>query len=225
MNIVTQLLLNSLTFVATNLDDIFVLVALFSQTDNCFRKRHIIAGQYLGFIVLLVVSVISSRGILLVAKELVGVLGLVPIYIGVRLLWDKQTVRHTGQNQVQLTSKHKAHPLSGVKRWNAYRVALITVANGADNIGVYTAMFTDSHFGTVSIIVAQFLILMGAWCYIGQKLVAYPLVEQTTKRFGHFILPFIFILLGIHIVLDSGVIALFNRNTSRILRLFVQPFR
>lgn len=38
-----------IAFTVTNIDDMMILLLLFSQSDSNFRKRHIFTGQYLGF--------------------------------------------------------------------------------------------------------------------------------------------------------------------------------
>ena len=38
-----------IAFIATNIDDIIVLLLFFSQINANFRRRHIVIGQYLGF--------------------------------------------------------------------------------------------------------------------------------------------------------------------------------
>jgi cadmium resistance protein CadD (predicted permease) len=40
----------STAFIATNVDDILILMLFFSQTNSSFRRQHIVVGQYLGFI-------------------------------------------------------------------------------------------------------------------------------------------------------------------------------
>ena len=47
------------TFGATNVDDLFTLMLFFTQTDAAFRRRHIVAGQYLGFAVLVAISLLG----------------------------------------------------------------------------------------------------------------------------------------------------------------------
>jgi cadmium resistance protein CadD (predicted permease) len=48
-------------FTATNLDDILILMLFFSQVDAVFRKRHIVAGQYLGFTALVLASTLRRK--------------------------------------------------------------------------------------------------------------------------------------------------------------------
>ena len=56
-------------FAATNIDDIVVLSVLFARRDEHFQRRHIVAGQYLGFAVLVAVSLAASAGLLALHDE------------------------------------------------------------------------------------------------------------------------------------------------------------
>ncbi|MDJ0551767.1 MAG: cadmium resistance transporter, partial [Microcystis sp. M49637_WE12] len=49
-------------FIATNLDDILILTILFTQVNKLFRRRHIVIGQYLGFILLILASLTGFFG-------------------------------------------------------------------------------------------------------------------------------------------------------------------
>ncbi|HEY9709482.1 MAG TPA: cadmium resistance transporter, partial [Oculatellaceae cyanobacterium] len=75
-------------FAVTNTDDIFFLTIFFSQVNATFRPWHVVVGQYLGFTVIIIISLFGG---LIVPESWVGILGLVPIAMGInRLLnWDK----------------------------------------------------------------------------------------------------------------------------------------
>ena len=73
-------------FAATNIDDIVVLTVLFlASSRGKPRPWQIVAGQYLGFITLVVISVIAALGLTIVPDEWVGFLGLIPLGIGIKL--------------------------------------------------------------------------------------------------------------------------------------------
>src|SRR5207248_10228314 len=74
----------TVTFAATNIDDIFVLTLFFSQTSRGFRSAHIVAGQYLGFSALVAISLVGFFGGRILPRTWVGLLGFVPILVGVR---------------------------------------------------------------------------------------------------------------------------------------------
>src|SRR5689334_23907883 len=73
-------------FLATNIDDIIILLLFFSQVDVNFRPRHILIGQYLGFAAIIIASLPGFFGGLVVRREWIGLLGLLPIAIGIKYL-------------------------------------------------------------------------------------------------------------------------------------------
>ncbi len=87
MNELITLVSTGLTaFTATNLDDILILMLFFSQVNAVFQKKHIVTGQYLGFAALVMASLPGFFGSLLLPRPCIGLLGLVPIAIGISRL-------------------------------------------------------------------------------------------------------------------------------------------
>ncbi len=71
-------------FASTNLDDLFVLIGLFS--DPRYRPRQIVAGQFLGIAALVLASLAGALLSLVVPPAWLGLMGLVPITLGLRRL-------------------------------------------------------------------------------------------------------------------------------------------
>ena len=69
-------------FAATDIDDLFVLMILFSSLN--FPVRHIILGQYLGIGLLIVIGLVGSLISLVVPSYAIGLMGIVPIILGVK---------------------------------------------------------------------------------------------------------------------------------------------
>ena len=61
-------------FVATNIDDIFVLTLFFSSSN--FHKVQVVVGQYLGIGLLVVISSLGSLLALVIPQYIIGLLGL-----------------------------------------------------------------------------------------------------------------------------------------------------
>ncbi|MEO3777878.1 cadmium resistance transporter [Micromonospora sp. B11E3] len=82
----------ALVFAATNLDDIVVLTVLFvaARGTGRPRPRHIVAGQYLGIGALVAAAVVVAAGLLVVPDPWTGLLGLLPIGLGVRALLARE---------------------------------------------------------------------------------------------------------------------------------------
>ena len=137
-------------FAATNIDDIVVLTVLFlASSRGKPRPWQIVAGQYLGFITLVVISVIAALGLTIVPDEWVGFLGLIPLGIGIWTL-----VRGLRRNGDDDDDDEK---ITAVGLWG---VAGITIANGADNISLYTPIFRTSSPGDVVVMIGLGLFIL-----------------------------------------------------------------
>src|SRR3984957_38468 len=119
-------------FASTNVDDIFVLIGFFA--DPKFRTRDIVLGQYAGIAALFGVSLVASLLSLVIPRPYLGLLGIVAILIGAKKVVDFYRKRDKGQTTLERHSKTSAYGRSAT-------VALVTMANGGDNIGIYAPSF------------------------------------------------------------------------------------
>jgi cadmium resistance transport/sequestration family protein len=182
-------------FLGTNVDDLVVLTVLFlgARAAGVRRPWRIWAGQYAGIAVLVLVSALAALGLTLVPDQWVGLLGLVPIGLGVYGLIT--TIRAGPDDHDPPVAA------SGVAA-----VAGITIANGADNIAVYTPLFRTIGVGDSVLTVAVFAVLIAVWCAAASWLGSHRRVVAFVERYGHWLVPAVFILIGIVIVAESGVL-------------------
>ena len=196
------------SFAATNIDDIVILMLFFAQVNASFRPRQIVVGQYLGFSVLIIASLPGFFSGLIVPRAWIGLLGLVPIAIGVTRLVNRekdeevQAVsdelnRSRGNNSLGSTLTSLISP-------QTLNVAAVTFANGGDNIGIYVPLFASSTLASLLVILAIFFLLIGVWCYIAYLLARQPAIAHVLTRYGKAVVPFVLIGLGIFILLESG---------------------
>ncbi|WP_242042042.1 cadmium resistance transporter [Alkalinema sp. FACHB-956] len=203
---ITQAITTGITaFVATNFDDLVILTIFFSQVDGKFRIRHIVLGQFLGFLVLILASLPGFFGGVFLPRPWLGLLGLLPIAIGINHLLQSNGSEPTVQ-QVNLSP---ARPANNRNYFTAflspytYQVAAITIANGGDNIGIYVPLFANSNLPSLSIILISFFVLIGVWCALSYYLTQHRLIVNTLTRYGHRIVPFVLISLGLFILVES----------------------
>jgi cadmium resistance transport/sequestration family protein len=196
------------SFAATNIDDIVILMLFFAQVNASFRPRQIVVGQYLGFSVLIIASLPGFFGGLIVPRAWIGLLGLVPIAIGVSRLMNRekdeevQAVsdelnRSRGNNSLGSTLTSLISP-------QTLNVAAVTFANGGDNIGIYVPLFASSTLASLLVILGIFFLLIGVWCYIAYLLARQPAIAHVLTRYGKAVVPFVLIGLGIFILFESG---------------------
>src|SRR6185312_2054414 len=77
-------------FVATNIDDIFILVGFLA--DPAYRIRDVILGQFLGVTAMTLLCLALSRTTMIVSPAAFGWLGLLDIGIGAKKLYDCRAV-------------------------------------------------------------------------------------------------------------------------------------
>lgn len=197
----------STAFIATNVDDILILMLFFSQTNSSFRRQHIIVGQYLGFIALVIASLPGFFGGLIIPRAWIGLLGILPMAIGISNLINSQK----NEPEIQTVSdSNTAKSLLVVIAPQTYKVAAVTFANGGDNIGIYVPLFANSNLAELAVICLTFLVLIGVWCYVAYRLTRHKAIAGILTKYGERVVPFILIGLGIYILLESETYQLFR---------------
>jgi cadmium resistance transport/sequestration family protein len=184
-------------FAGTDVDDLIVLTVLFlsARAHGVPRRRQIWAGQYAGIAVLVAVSAAAALGLAVVPDRWVGLAGLIPFAMGVKGLVD--AIRSRG-------SQEAPGPVAS----GAVAVAAVTIANGADNLSVYTPMFRTIGVVASLLTVAVFAAGVAVWCLAAAWLGSHQRIIEVVRRFGHWIVPLVFMTIGAVIVIESGALSL-----------------
>ncbi|MCS9984379.1 cadmium resistance protein CadD [Weissella paramesenteroides] len=207
MNLILTILSALGSFIVTNIDDIFVLMLLFSQASsqakasngrtvkgNRIYPKDIVIGQYLGFALLVLISLLATFGVTLIPDQWVGLLGLIPIYLGVKLF-------------IKGEDEDEGAILSSLNKFNKFYLsaAFITFANGGDNIGIYVPFFSTLNNNQLVITVVTFFIMVAVWCLIGYRLARFRYVSETLEKYGRWVIPIVFIGLGFYIMAENNI--------------------
>jgi cadmium resistance protein CadD (predicted permease) len=174
-------------FASTNIDDIFILVGFFA--DPAYRTRQVVVGHYLGIAILVALSAVASLVFLVVKPDYVGWLGLLPILIGANKLFNLRHGR-TGND-----GGKDVRPGTG-----AMLVATVTIADGGDDIGVYTPVFANSSTTQLMIFVSVFTAMVALWLGCAFLLVNHPALNASIRRVGPVVTPIVLIALGFFIL-------------------------
>ncbi|MDG4840458.1 cadmium resistance transporter [Micromonospora sp. WMMD967] len=180
----------AVVFAATDIDDIVILTLFFvaARTTGRPRPLQIVAGQYIGIGALALASAVVAAGLLVVPDPWTGLLGLLPIVLGVRAL------RHSDEDDTPTV-------VTGT-----LGVAGVTIANGADNVAVYVPVFRALGVADSAVFLLVFVVLIAVWCAVGAWLGGHPRVVRLVERAGHWLVPTIFVGIGVVILVSSGVL-------------------
>jgi cadmium resistance transport/sequestration family protein len=187
-----------LAFVATNIDDIFVLTLFFAEVDKRFTRWQVVAGQYAGFAALVALSLLGYFARFVAPEEWIGLSGILPIIIGLKKLWELRR----GDHEEAHIERRVSHAV--------FTVATVTFANGGDNLGIYTPLFASLNLFELLITLSVFFVMVAVWCALGYFLGRHPVIYRILDKYGHLIVPFVLIALGFYIMIESGTFRLLS---------------
>jgi len=226
-----------ISFISTNIDNIFVMILLYAQIGEKLKKRHVVIGQYLALAILVVISLLGAVGLNFVPQKYVGFLGVIPIALGVKewvsykkskhavVEQDDENIVDIEESSVDAKENEMGQPLpKGDYKGRLHKiftkfksailknvnpeilgVAIVAIANGADNIGVYIPLFTGYSSWQFLLTIFVFAIMMASWCFLGERITSFPRIKDAIQRCKHIAVPIIFVGLGVYIFIKSGL--------------------
>jgi cadmium resistance protein CadD (predicted permease) len=192
-------------FASTNVDDMFVLVGFFA--DPKFRPKDIVTGQYAGITALFALALLGSLLALVISRAYIGLFGVVAIGMGTKRLFDVYRNREATESSLE-------HPDAG-RPTRIATVALLTLANGADNIAIYMPAFAIRSFLEIGMFALIFAVMTGLWCLFAHWIVHHPKFGKPIRRYGQRVAPLVLIAIGVSIMYDAGSFGLLLRVLPR----------
>ena len=182
-------------YVATNIDNFLVLLAFFAHDG--YTDAETVLGHFLGIGLLVAASLLGARAALLMPTPAVGLLGLVPLGLGLRRLL-------AGSGAGPVTNAPDRRPRVG----RTLAVAGAAIGNGGDNVAAYVPFFAVLSSVELAGSLAAFAILTGLWCLAARALVAHPVSGLIVRRGGDRLAGVVMIGLGVAILVRSGTASL-----------------
>jgi cadmium resistance protein CadD (predicted permease) len=215
-------------FVGTNVDNCVVTMAMVAGAP-LERAHRIAAGQVFGFAVLVAVSAAAAAVLFEFSSAVVGLLGLVPLAIGVRGLvelartrpvakaasMDGSAVPTTGTGPAPADGKRRRwfrRPGSSPEQRAVGRsftaAALVTIAAGGDNLAVYIPLFRVGGATNVGAIVAVFVVAEALLTWVILTGGRHPKARGVMLRLGHVAVPILLCCIGILVMVQAGTFSL-----------------
>jgi cadmium resistance protein CadD (predicted permease) len=181
-------------YAATNLDNFILLVALLARYRN--RTSYVVAAYLACVLIFGFVGLWIGKAADIAPVEYLGLLGLVPISIGVVELIQLRR----GKAKVTVAKEESDD--------GEQKVFVTTLSsqlgNGADTIVVFGVLFIDSvpsaDFLTILTLAAMAVIFVGVGIYA----VRHPALCEWIDRYAYRVMPFILIIVGVYIVANTA---------------------
>ena len=171
-------------FAGTNVDDILILTILLASAGPRYKGR-VMAGQYIGVLSLLAISIAASRAASFILSGYSWVLGIVPIILGVRY-----ALKQDGLDEEDV-------PLGIMP------TALLAISNGADNLGVYIPLLSGYDAEDILTMTVVFVIMLAIWCMIALMISGRDMIGRLIRHYERAIVPALFIILGLAIIAEG----------------------
>lgn len=189
----------AILYIATAVDLFVILLIFFARAKTRKEFRDIYIGQYLGSIILILVSLFLAFVLNYVPEKwILGLLGLIPIYLGIKVaIYDDCEGEKRAKKELNEKGLSK---LVGT-------VSLVTIAScGADNIGLFVPYFVTLDIVELLTTLIVFLVLIFFLVFTAQKLARIPGVGEIVEKFSRWIMAVIYIALGLFIIIENETI-------------------
>ncbi|NYH13019.1 cadmium resistance transporter [Paraburkholderia bryophila] len=196
-------------YAATNIDNLFVLLAFLAEAGR--ERRRVILGQFAGSLALIVAAILLAALLTRLPTGYVGLLGILPIGVGLAKAWERFGPGNTAPTTP--ASPPSANPASasappatvrGGSSW--WTVACVAVANGSDNIAVYVPLYASHSHADGMFISLVFIVMIGLWCVGAVWLVEHPLLGAPIRRYGTALLPLILLVIGVSVIVQNDTL-------------------
>ena len=192
-NVVTSIILYS----GTAVDLLIILMLFFAKRKSRKDIINIYLGQFLGSVSLILLSLLFAFVLYYIpSKEILGLLGLIPIFLGLKVLL-------LGDSDGEAIAK------DGLRKDDKnliFLVAMITFAScGADNIGVFVPYFTTLNLANLIVALLTFLVMIYLLVFSAQKLAQVPSVGETLEKYSRWFIAVVYLGLGIYILIENNV--------------------
>jgi len=191
------------TFVATGIDEIVVLTILFVHYKESNSVRDIYIGQLISMIVLLAISLLAVFGVATIPKAWIGLLGFVPLILGIKVLLTGDTESDDEYEEKDLIKK--------TKKFNnlILAVAMIAIAGGAEELSIYIPYLASLNTKNLITTLITFILLVPIWCAVCKKLSSVKRIRERIEKFERIIVPIVFIGLGIFVLIENNTLGYF----------------
>jgi cadmium resistance protein CadD (predicted permease) len=193
--VLQDILTATIAFIATNLDDLAILMLLFLQDPKLWRET--IVGQYLGFGVLVLLSLPGFWLGQLPLKPWIGLLGLLPIALGIRTWLNRD------EDEEDLIPNPDRSRFAKILSPQIALVASLTIANGGDNIAIYTALFSGMKPTSLSLTLLVWSLWIVLWCAIARYFSRRRRIKTWIANYQHILVPIVLIALGIYVIASA----------------------
>jgi len=183
------------SFIATNMDNLLILVVLLGA--NARRRSAVLLGFICSCIAVICVAALGVAVGSVLGAGLIGYLGVIPLALGCHMLYRSWAGHHAEDDALDA-------PSNGTEPKIWLSTFVLMLSNSGDSIAVFLPLLAESGRAAILVIVCSYLtmaVLWGGLSYLisGQRELARRIEHRAEK-----IVPWIMIGVGIYILMDTA---------------------
>ncbi len=180
------------SFIVTNVDNAMVGTAQLAAAPTK-RVPKVRNGQFAAAVILIAASLGLATALEEIPAWAIGLLGLLPLYVGIR-------------GMVDLVRRRPAEERKAAMAAGFVSAMVLMISISGDNLAVYVAVFraASTQHRIELLVLWVILSALMVWCSV--LLARHARVQRLADRTAHLILPFLYVALAVLIFLSSGLI-------------------
>lgn len=175
-------------FLATSLDNLLAVTGLLAVTR---RPGPVWLGHALVSLLVIGIALAMARIERFFTPETVGLLGLVPLSMGLVGLY-------------RLARRSRANEPAAPRSAGGTLATMATLAPlSGDSLGVFVPLLAETPGRSNPIIVGAYLALSALWAFLSWRLVARPSIQGGVARLADRIMPVLLVAVGLYVLTDT----------------------
>jgi cadmium resistance protein CadD (predicted permease) len=159
------------------------------------RAHRIAAGQVVGFTAVVALAAAGAVVLIEFSPKIVGLLGLVPLALGLRGLLRLRTAK----GDAAVTRRAVGSGFTAA--------LLVTIAAGGDNLATYIPLFRVGGLARVGIVVLVFAVGEVAVTMIALRSGTHPRARDLMARLGVVAVPLLLCAIGVLVLFEAGTLS------------------
>lgn len=195
---VSTIVSTTILYWTTAIDLLLILLTLFAMYPRKTEHCQILIGQVIGSTILVTVPMLFAFVFKFIPADWVlGFLGFVPIAFGIRYLF---AACEADENALKIAREREDKSL-------VLTMMIIALSSCLpDNIGLFTPYMATLSAGRLAVALVTFMINILLLAFISQRLAKIPKIGEVFERFGRWITAFVYIVLGVLVIVETGTI-------------------
>jgi len=181
-------------FIATNLDNLLLLVALYSRFER--QPWVVTAGYFTGMILIGIITLVIGEVGGFIPLAYLGLLGVIPLTMGLFSAWKLLANTKSG--------KTASIAANGTGLTVFLTLTTTQLSNSADTILTFSALLAESSDPSDYLIAPTFLVMTGVFSGVAWFLLKQPKLRHLLNRYGQYVTPLILILVGLYILSNTA---------------------